>query len=117
MIVEGKEDLDFIPRYNAYRCKACGKEYLTVDLARGVTPMFMTCMRTEGCGGRAISLMYSAHITLLGLPLLFEWVKASDADLEELKRRKKKELLQHIMQGGLMRRVCDTAPEWVKALA
>lgn len=113
MTERGIEEETFAPRYNTYQCASCGKKYLSVDLARGVTPMFMTCFRSEGCQGPAISMGYPVQQQLLGVPLLIEWVKP---DAEELERVKNPALLHHFANGGLMRRAVATAPDWVKSL-
>lgn len=106
-------DETFKPRYNGYRCMICGRTYLTVDLGDGVTPMFMTCLMDEECGGKAVSLGYPSMKALFGAPLLVEWVVPSAKDTEKITHQG---LLDHFAQGGLMRRAVDTAPEWVKNL-
>lgn len=110
------EDGEFIPKYNGYRCLRCEGRYLTVDLALGVTPMFMSCLATEGCGGKSISMGYPAGTPPLGVRLLLEWIEATP---EEIKRKgiRNPDLLAHFAAGGLMRRAVDTAPQWVKDLA
>lgn len=70
-------------RTNRYTCGTCGGHIITVDRDEGVTPMFLNCRATPGCGGRMASEMY---LVLDGEAPTHEWyrptgkVKARDRD-------------------------------------
>lgn len=100
-------------RYNGYQCDpkgGCGGIYLTVDLDRGATPMFMPCFITEGCDGMAVSLGYPKSPPPLKVPLLIEWYQPDSQSLAEMPAA----LAEHIRRGGMARRPTEDAPQWVK---
>jgi hypothetical protein len=98
-------------KYNGYKCEKCGGVWGTVDLNRGVTPMFEPCFATEGCTGRAHSMGYPKSPPPKDLPILIEWyAPASVRNLPE-------SIKAHVYRGGLVRRATADAPEWVKRRA
>jgi hypothetical protein len=99
-------------RYNAYQCSpqgGCGGIYLTVDLDKGVTPMFMPCLVTQDCPGMAMSLGYPKSPPPRKLKLLVEWYEPDDAALTLMTTA----MFDHVRQGGLLRRPGPDAPGWV----
>lgn len=104
----------FAGKYNGYVCNKCDKAYLTLDIDNGVTPMFMPCLATEGCDGRAHSMGYPEGDppASMGEPII-HWVRPKDMrEFLSLPPAVK----QHVRQGGLIRRATAAAPDWVKAL-
>lgn len=91
-----------LPRENAY---ICPKRHVTVtvDVADGVTPMFLGC-KELGCREMATSSMYPKEARPAHVPgPKWEWYKPT------LKQAKKKErqypgTLQHVQSGGLLLR-------------
>src|SRR5678816_1785608 len=99
-------------RYNGYQCDpkgGCGGIYLTVDLDKGATPMFMPCLVTEGCEGMAVSLGYPRAKPPAKLPLLVEWYEPLESSMALMTPA----MQEHVRKGGLLRRPTDEAPEWV----
>lgn len=85
--------VDLTNRINCYVCD-CGHITKTKDIDAGVTPFYFNC---EKCGGMARSTFFTDIAPQQ--PPTFEWYRPS---LEEcLKMRKKPELLEHILKGGL----------------
>jgi hypothetical protein len=113
--MNGIEEETFPPKYNGYVCTSCKKQFLTVELAEGKTPHMMTCLRTKKCNGVAMTMGHVGSIGL-GAPLLMEFVKPDEEDMEKAKTVMP-QLYAYFRNGGLMRRAVDTAPNWVKALA
>lgn len=103
---------DFIGKYNAYLCKECNLGYLTLDVDRGVTPMFMPCYATEGCTGTAVSAGYPEGDPPdeMGPPII-HWYIPSVSQM----RDHKISVQQHVAAGGLAARATKYAPAWVKA--
>lgn len=100
-------------RVNAYRCTTCAGIVTSVDLDPGVTPMFSPCFATQGCDGQMVSAGYPQHVDLIqeyGQPTL-EWHRP--ASLLGLSAG----VIEHVRQGGLVRRATAGAPAWVKELA
>lgn len=100
-------------RYNGYICERCGKGYLTLDIDNGVTPMFMPCLATQGCEGRAHSMMYpeGEPPAELGEPII-HWYKPTGEEFKKLSPA----VQQHVSRGGLARKATEAAPDWVKDL-
>lgn len=90
-------------RYNVYDCQACGVALLSVDLDRGVTPMFVGC---PDCSGTAASRCYSVKDPAAHLPIRMVWRLATRGE----RKRERREGGDHFERGGLAR-------EWVKAAA
>ena len=81
---------------NAYVCNSCGVTTGTIIIDTGVTPMFIPC---PSCGKTAVSQWGMVKHTVS-----HEWYRPS---LEWcLKKRRNRELLEHIFQGGLVLRPC-----------
>lgn len=101
-------------RYNAYVCETCGGAFLTMDVDRGVTASMSRCFATEGCRGVAHSAGYpeGEPPAELGDPI-FYWHKPSEKEFSQLSY----EMQEHVREGGLVRRVTEAAPEWVKMAA
>lgn len=104
---------EFTETYHSYVCDTCEGPYAVVDLNEGVTPMFGPCLRTEGCEGRAYSLMDFNPEQFSEFPLLVEFYRPSN--LREV-RNESPQVVSHIIRGGLMRRPSKDAPQWVKEL-
>lgn len=103
-------------RYNGYICDrklgGCGGVYLTVDLDKGVTPMFMPCLTTPNCGGMANSMGYPRTPPPKKVPLLVEWYSPESGSLDDMTPK----MIDHVMKGGLLRRPGPDAKEWQKAI-
>lgn len=90
------------PNYNAWKCEACGKLTVCVDIHSGVTPMYIACRRTVECRGMAISAGYPTD----PIPervmknLAWEWYRPSATEFATLSA----EATEHVMNGGLMLR-------------
>lgn len=99
-----------LERRNAYLCPDCMKLHITVDVADGVTPMFIKC---EGCGKTASSFGYQLPGILHGAPTPsgkslspeFEWYKPGDTEYLKLSVAEK----EHVDKGGLLMRKRTTA--------
>ncbi len=91
-----------LPRENMYRCPV-GHFTVTVDVAVGVTPMFLGC-KIPGCKAMAVSSMYPKTPRPPEVPApKWEWYKPTE------KQAKKKEAkypgtLDHVRRGGLLLR-------------
>ncbi len=85
--------MDLTNRINCYVC-ACGHITKTRDINAGVTPFMFTC---EKCGDVAKSTFYQ-DITPDQEPT-FEWYRPTLK--ETIKMRKKPDILDHILSGGL----------------
>lgn len=101
----------FSGRYNAYACMECGKAYLTLDVDKGVTPMFAPCFATEGCNGEAMSMGYPEGDppAELGDPII-HWVKPTPKLVGTLPPA----IREHVRQGGLIRKATEATPTWVR---
>lgn len=64
---------------NGWRCEECGAVTYCVHVDDGVTPMFLGCRATEGCNGRASSLMYPGppHPAPIEEAVAWEWYRPS----------------------------------------
>lgn len=103
-------------RYNAYACDR-GHHNLALDLDEGVTPMFLTCRRIDGCGdptcwcglkpgeecgARSVSAVYPEQAVPPHLfPVRIIWRRPTAAE------RGDPSAGDHYAQGGL-------ALEWVR---
>lgn len=103
----------FAGRYNGYVCDACDRGFLTLDIHNGVTPMFSPCFATQGCTGRAHSLMYPQGDppAEFGDPII-HWYRPTEEEFKKLPPATQ----DHVRQGGLVRKATATAPDWVKEL-
>jgi hypothetical protein len=103
-----------INRYNAYICDKCNQGFRSRDVNAGVTPMFSQCFATEGCPGRARSLIYQVVGTPAEeWPVRIEWYAPVAAAIPFLSH----EMQEHVSKDGLVRRAAPEAPEWVKERA
>lgn len=90
---------------NAYRCARCQKWIFVVHVDKGVTPMFLNCRATDGCGGRSASAGYPG---LRGNPMpesmrekiQWEWYRPELEEFNELEP----EMKEHVQRGGLVLR-------------
>ena len=79
---------------NQYTCDRCGGFITTIDVDKGVTPMFLGCRATPGCVGRMTSHMYRVQ----GSPTpTHEWFRPSLKNA----RRQGPDMLDHVKRGGL----------------
>jgi hypothetical protein len=86
-----------VPVVNAYVCDTCGLSTITVDRVKGVTPMFMKCRASAGCGGRAASQMYRCDQSL---EPTHEWYRPSVGEQHGMDSS----TLAHVRSGGLLLR-------------
>lgn len=90
-----------IGKINEYTCDTCRMTIRTIDRDEGVTPFFLNCRATKGCGGTMHSAMYQVDQTY---PPQFEWykpagkVKARDVNDKE-----------YLKMGGLLIRPVEKA--------
>lgn len=102
-------DLDYpdVGAINGYRCDSCKKYILVIHADKGVTPMFLECKATEGCGGRSVSLMYpkTPMPDELKAKIQWEWYRPNQEEFNTMDEAMK----YHLRQGGLAlrRRVTD----------
>jgi hypothetical protein len=91
-----------IPRENAYICPK-GHVTMTVDVADGVTPMFLGC-RDLGCREIAQSRMYPRQPRPENFPApKWEWYRPTQKQAER-KEHKYPGTLDHVKNGGLLLR-------------
>lgn len=98
--------IDLTNRVNCYKCThpKCGHITKTIDIAAGVTPTFFEC---EVCGCMTNSTMYK-DIAPDQEPT-FQWDRPTLAEV--MKFRKKPNLLEHILKGGLVVRKIEPKPQ------
>ena len=86
---------------NAWECRSCGKYTVTKDIHVGVTPMFLRCRATEGCGELAMSLGYPSNEPPQKFKdaLAWEWYRPSQEEFDAMKDPDEQE---YVMSGGLM---------------
>lgn len=91
-----------LPRENVYACPA-GHLTVTIDVAVGVTPMFLGC-KTPGCRSMASSSMYPKAPRPEHIPSpKWEWYKPTR--IQAIKKdRKYPGTLDHVESGGLLLR-------------
>ena len=97
-------------RLNAYRCPACRRCTITIDLDAGVTPSTLTCRATDGCEGTGFSLFYPLPEAWPdGIPTTpgWEWYRPGERQLARLRRRDP-EAYEHVVKGGLLLRPYGT---------
>lgn len=82
-------------RLNRYVCRACGGSVVTVDRAEGVTPFYLDCYATEGCGGPMMSSFYRVDGTPLPVLEFYSPDKAERKRLDVPTR-------EHVRLGGLL---------------
>lgn len=85
-----------IPMENSYYCNVCHNVTITVDVANGVTPMFIDCLATPDCKGMAASAGYPR--TKAETKPSWEWYKP--AKLRGLSPSE----IDHVELGGLLLR-------------
>lgn len=92
------------PLYNGYKCEGCKRVAITIDVHRGVTPMFKSCLvNPEFCKGTMQSMMYPGDGAkpsdeyLEGKPL-FHWYRPGMQEFITLEQGSK----DHVMRGGLL---------------
>ena len=69
-------------RVNIYTCRICGKEHVTINLADGVTPMFIQCRNwVDRCEGTAVSAGYRVDQNLMPE---FVWYKPTEEQIKKL---------------------------------
>lgn len=80
---------------NVYTCGYCGGQIVTVDTAKGVTPMMIFCRATPHCDGTMQSAWYRCSQEL---EPTHEWYRPkSKKGLNEIE-------IEHLMKGGLLLR-------------
>lgn len=93
---------------NAYHCEVCLQYIVTVNLAEGVTPMFLSCRATDGCKGRMTSCMYPPEpwpkkdgfdVAIPQEPT-HVWYRPVSPEYDDLNRETK----IHVRKGGLLLR-------------
>lgn len=92
------EDRSKRERINAYTCETCRQTIGTVDREEGVTPMFLLCRATSGCGGSMTSHMHRSNSGVLFITPTFEWRKPTPQERETCS----KDTLEHVDRGGLL---------------
>lgn len=91
-----------LPRENAYVCPK-GHVTMTVDVAEGVTPMFLGC-KELGCNSMASSSMYPKVPRPSHLPApKWEWYRPTRKQALK-KERQYPGTLDHVENGGLLLR-------------
>jgi len=90
-------NIDLNSRVNCYTCSSCGHITKTKDIDPGVTPFMHKC---EKCSGMSRSSFYN-DIAPEKNPTQ-EWYRPTLKQC--LKLRKNEDLLDHILQGGLISR-------------
>lgn len=87
-----------LERRNAYFCKACKRLTITVDIDKGVTPMFILCPH---CNCSATSFMYQLPGALhIGVEADYEWYKPNEKETLMLSKVE----AEHVFNGGLLMR-------------
>lgn len=87
---------------NVYKCDGCGDLMVTLDHDNGVTPAFLGCRATPGCGGRGTSSGYPKSeppARILEL-LAWSWYRPGRLELAWLKGNLP-EMADHVLRGGL----------------
>lgn len=85
---------------NAYHCETCHGYTAVIHKDDGVTPMFLGCRASEGCGGQATSLGYPDQENVpewVLQSIAWEWYRPEGRDYDELTEPMKR----HVDQGGL----------------
>lgn len=87
LLPQGKE--------NVYTCNTCRKYIVTIDLDRGVTPMFLGC-RESSCSGEMTSHGYPPMENKPDIvpDAWWEWYRPAEIDTDD----------DHLMKGGLLLR-------------
>ncbi len=97
--------VDLTKRVNCYTCQKCFNVTKTIDIDAGVTPFIIGC---EICGSDCYSSFYND--THRHINPTFEWYRPSLP--ETLKQRKNVNTIDHILQGGLLKRkIVTTNPQ------
>jgi len=92
-----EEDVVEKSKINCYLCPSCKHITKTIDVDKGTTPFRFNC---EKCGNAALSTFYQDHAP--DREPTVEWYRPPLKQI--LKLRKKKDQLNHILQGGLVPR-------------
>ena len=86
---------------NVYTCPACRGFTVTIDIDKGVTPMFLGCRASgneDDCEGMAQSAMYPKRPRPPHIPApAWEWYKASEEEIEAMPEGHR----QYYRDGGL----------------
>lgn len=80
-------------RINCYTCN-CGNKFKTIDMAKGVTPFMMDCKQ---CVGMGKSSFYNDIYPEIKPTVIFYRPSLKEC----MKLRRKPNLLEHILNGGL----------------
>lgn len=71
--------MESVGKKNSYQCELCGLEFVTVNLADGVTPFMVACRATPNCNGMAESSFYQIDQSR---PADWGWFKPSQEQIE-----------------------------------
>lgn len=83
---------------NAYVCSTCYRLTVVEHVDRGVTPMYMSCLATEGCVGTARSMRYPPNPPQkVKDAVRWEWYKPDDEEFKLLDP----EMKLFVNRGGL----------------
>lgn len=87
---------------NAWKCDACGRLLVAVDVVEGVTLMMVRC-RFGGCSGAMVSSFYPAGPVPPEIleALAWEWRQATSTERKRWKRDRHP-MLDHVNKGGLV---------------
>jgi hypothetical protein len=95
--VRGSYIFDGTGKHNIYRCERCGHVVITIDREKGVTPMFLSCKRSDRqCSGTMASEGYPA-VAEMFRPT-HEWYMPDTLEGLETSTR------YHVEHGGLLLR-------------
>lgn len=94
-------------RRNAYHCRTCGRQTITINLCEGTTPFTIGCRAAwpGKCNGLATSAFFKIDQTT---PPEYGWYRPTDAEAAQLDRRAPG-TLAHVQKGGLILRRLDDA--------
>lgn len=113
---QGKVELhEAGPRYNGYQCSpsgGCGAIFLTIDIDKGTTPMFLKCISTPGCEGLASSMGYPKTPPPKKIPILIEWYEPDTSAMDDMSA----DMFHYVQKGGLLKRPGPDARGWQKEL-
>ena len=84
-------------RKNLYLCHQCGRGFVTIDAACGVTPFSTGC---ERCSGTVTSAFYRVDTLLQGIPPAKEWYRPKPDD----PKLASPFVREHVARGGLLLR-------------
>ena len=96
---EKEQPAGLVGKKNIYICEACKSSFVTMDIDEGTTPFLTDCVE-KNCTGLAQSSLYRVDQRLRPH---FVWYKPDAAEIDRLPTH----LLDHISQGGLLKRAFD----------